>query len=172
MHDDVDQTIILHIRSLRRFAIALVGNTADADELVQESLTRTIERVRAVGPCEIANLHAYLFRTLRNLWSKQLARRRSAGPVVQLEDAPIELAAPPCQPHRVEAGDLIASLDRLPHGQREVILLVALEGVSYQEAADILCVPVGTVMSRLYRGRETLRQAMSGTTVDKERSVE
>ena len=172
MDDDADQAILLHIRSLRRFAIALVGNPADADELVQECLTRTIERVRVSEAGEIANLHAYLFRTLRNLWTNQIARRKTAGAVVALEDAPNELAAPPCQPHRIEASDLIASLDRLPHGQREVILLIALEGVSYQEAADILSVPVGTVMSRLYRGRETLRQAMSGTTVARERRVE
>lgn len=172
MDDDADQAILLHIRSLRRFAVALVGNPADADELVQECLTRTIERVRASDSEEIVNLHAYLFRTLRNLWGKQIARRKSAGMLVPLEDAPGELAAPACQPHRVEAGDLLARLDRLPPGQREVILLVALEGVSYQEAADILSVPVGTVMSRLYRGRETLRQAMSGITVAKERGAE
>ena len=172
MNDDADQAILLHIRSLRRFAVALVGNPADADELVQECLTRTIERIRACGPEKIDNLHAYLFRTLRNLWGKQIARRKSAGTVVPLDEAPIELSAPPRQSDRIEAGDLLDNLNRLPDQQREVILLIALEGVTYQEAADILSVPVGTVMSRLYRGRETLRQAMSGATVAKERVAE
>ncbi len=82
-------------------------------------------------------------------------------PEVPLE-ASGPLAEPARQSDRIALGELAAALDRLPDDQRQVLLLVGLEGMSYKETADVLGVPIGTVMSRLARGRERLRQAMAG----------
>lgn len=91
-------------------------------------------------------------------------------PEVPLE-ASGPLAEPARQSDRIALGELAAALDRLPDEQRQVLLLVALEGVSYRDAADIMGVPIGTVMSRLARGRERLRQTLAGESTPPLRRV-
>ena len=91
-------------------------------------------------------------------------------PEVSLE-ASGPLAEPARQTDRIALGELAAALDRLPDDQRQVLLLVGLEGMSYRDAADVMGVPIGTVMSRLARGRERLRQALAGEAVPSLRRI-
>jgi RNA polymerase sigma-70 factor (ECF subfamily) len=153
---DLSPDIVEHVGALRRYARALVGNHADADDLVQECLARVLAQMRAWR--EVRDLRAYLFTTLHNVFIDNGRRRKSAGNEVPIEDTAGRLVMPATQTLRLEVRDLMDALGQLPREQREVVLLVGLEGMSYLEAARVLGVPIGTVMSRLSRGREALRQ--------------
>jgi RNA polymerase sigma-70 factor (ECF subfamily) len=159
-----DRALVDHLGALRRYARALLGSAADADDLVQECLTRALARTSLWRP--VRNMRAYLFTILHNVHADRISRRNRALDVVPLDGATATAAAthpatPPSQYGRLELRDLAAALTRLPEEQRQVVLLVGLEGMSYQEVATVLDVPVGTVMSRLSRGREALRQLMA-----------
>jgi RNA polymerase sigma-70 factor (ECF subfamily) len=147
-----------HIEALRRYALALVGNSADADDLVQESLRRVLSYVEEHGRVE--NWRAYLHTTLHNVFVSQITSS-SARNQVSLEECSEEMFCSAPQHTQIECQDLGRELLRLPVDQREVVLLVALEGYSYKEVADMLGIPLGTVMSRLNRGRIALRLAMT-----------
>jgi len=145
-----------HVGALRRYARALAGSPVDADDLVQECLTRVLAQMRAWR--EVRDVRAYLFTTLHNVFIDTGRRRRSAGTEVPLDDVAGRLVLPATQILRLEVRDLIDALAQIPREQREVVLLVGMEGLSYGEAARVIGVPIGTVMSRLSRGREALRQ--------------
>lgn len=153
---DLGADIVAHVAALRRYARALVGNATDADDLVQECLARVLAQMRAWR--EVRDLRAYLFTTLHNVFIDTGRRRRNAGAEVPIEDADGRMVVPATQTIRLEVRDMLNALGQLPREQREVVLLVGVEGLSYLEAADILGVPIGTIMSRLSRGREALRQ--------------
>lgn len=147
------------IPSLRRYARALTGNAAAADDLVQDTLERALGRFalwRRGG-----SLRAWLFTIMRNVWISEL-RRRAARPAVAALDDVAEPGRPPSQDDRLAVRDLASALAALAEEQREVVLLVGLEGMSYAEAAEVTGVPVGTVMSRLKRGRDRLARLMQG----------
>lgn len=148
--------VLAHLGALRRYALLLVGDPADADDLVQECLLRVIAQTRAWRP--VRDLRAYLFATLHNVFVDGHRRRRARASDVPIESVVADLVSPANQTKWLEVRDLVAALERLPPEQREVVLLVGLEGMSYAEAADVLGVPIGTVMSRLSRGREALRR--------------
>jgi len=147
-----------HIPALRRFAWALTRRSDDADDLVQDCLERALARggsFRGQG-----EKRAWLFSILHNLFVS--GRRRAARrPSVPLEDAP-EPAREAGQEHAVSARQMLAALDQLPEEQRAVLLLIGVEDLSYEDAARALEIPVGTVMSRLSRGRERLRRTLAG----------
>ena len=146
--------IAREIPHLRRFARSLVRDPDRADDLVQDCIERAIRKRhlwRRVG-----TIRSWLFRMLYRVFLNQ-NRGRAREVHVQVEDVAHRLAAPASQEDRVVCHDIGDALDRLPAEQRAAILLVALEGVAYDEAAEILGVPVGTVRSRLSRGREALR---------------
>jgi RNA polymerase sigma-70 factor (ECF subfamily) len=153
---DASPEIVEHIGALRRYARALVGNPVDADDLVQECLARVLAQMRAWR--EVRDIRAYLFTTLHNVFIDTGRRRRSAGSEVSIDDAAGRLVMPANQTLRLEVRDLMDALAQIPREQREVVLLVGMEGMSYIEAARVIGVPIGTVMSRLSRGREALRQ--------------
>lgn len=157
MSDFLDE-LESHIEGLRRYALALVGNPADADDLVQESLRRVLTYVENHGSVE--NWQAYLCTTLHNVMVSQLTSV-VAHNQVSLEDHADEIFCNAPQHMQIEYQDLGRELLRLPADQREVVLLVGLEGYSYKEVADMLGIPLGTVMSRLNRGRVALRLAMA-----------
>ena len=162
MADD-DGALVEHVGALRRYARALLGNTtAEADDLVQECLARVLARTRPWRP--VKNLRAYLFTVLHNVHVDRVGQRRRSAEVVSLDGAALHQADPPAQYGRLELRDLSFALAKLPEEQRQVVLLVGLEGMSYQEVADVLGIPIGTVMSRLSRGREALRQLMAAKT--------
>ncbi|MGF1630344.1 MAG: sigma-70 family RNA polymerase sigma factor [Kiloniellaceae bacterium] len=154
--DDLKWAIARQIPHLRRFALALTKDPHEADDVVQDCLERALTKRllwRRKG-----SLRSWLFSMLyRTHIDHRRSRRRSElslGPEV------IDAAAshPPNQDHRMECRDIGEAVDRLPDEQRVVVLLVALEGVAYDEAAEILNVPIGTVRSRLSRGRQALRE--------------
>ena len=132
----------------------------DADDLVQECLTRALARLKVWN--EVRDLRAYLFAILNNVHIDSLVLKKRANNVVPIEDALKTLACAPSQLARIEANEMIAALDRIPDEQRRIVLLVALGGMKYHEIAKTLGIPIGTVMSRLSRGREALRRIMSG----------
>lgn len=150
--------VAVHIPRLRRYARALVGERHAADDLVQDTLERAINKFHLWRPG--SDLRAWLFTIMHNVFVNQL-RARGARPEEPLDDAfDTAAAAPPVD--RLEMRDLDAALARLPAEQREVVLLVGLEELSYAEASKVLGIPIGTVMSRLFRGRERLRVLMAG----------
>jgi RNA polymerase sigma factor (sigma-70 family) len=147
-----------HVVGLRRYAFALTGNREDAEDLVQETLTRAIAAAnsfRATG-----SLRAWLFAIMHNTFLSGVRERPSPARETA-EEAP-EMAEPPHQLARLEVRDVLTALGRLPEPQRAAISLIALEDFSYAEAARTLGVPLGTLMSRLARGREALRRIMKG----------
>ena len=148
-----------HIASLRRYAMALVGNTADADDLVQETLHNALAYMRRGR--KIRNLRGYLFTILHNARISQL--RRSENGVVHLPVDEMAGALPveASQHHRAELRALLRELAKLPEEQRQVVLLVCVEGLSYREAAAVIGIPIGTVMSRLSRARQALLEKTS-----------
>lgn len=150
-----------NIPALRRYAHALLRHDDDADDLVQDCLERAISRWgqrRAEG-----DVRTWLFSILHNLAVSRLRQVKRRGPNVALDHAPpFALASPPAQDDAVRHGELLRALARLSEDQRAVLLLVSVEDLSYADAAKVLAVPVGTVMSRLSRARETLRNLMEG----------
>ena len=166
-------TVLEHIPGLRRYARALTGSAADADDLVQECLSRALARRRQAGDeSDIRNLRAYLFTILHNAHIDRLSERRRWSYAVP-EEALENLTARPAPQHGLlELHDLADALERLPEEQRQVVLLVGYEGLAYREAAEALDVPIGTVMSRLSRGREALRRMMNGAPMANLRKVQ
>jgi RNA polymerase sigma-70 factor (ECF subfamily) len=149
-----------HIQGLRRYALALVRNPAEADDLVQECLVRALARPASSSP--IRDLQAYLFTILHNVRADQLRQHaKRSGPLV-LEQLSAASTSPPRQDLHLECRDMVEALGRLPESQRQAILLIGVGGLPYEDAAEILDVPVGTIMSRLSRGRDSLRRMMAG----------
>lgn len=152
-----EQLMLACLPRLRRYARALVGERSAADDLVQDTLERGWEKLASWQRSD--DMRPWLFAIMHNLYVDQ--RRRPALAMVELDEADLpESGAMPAD-HGL-ALDLEAALQLLPAGQRETLLLVVLEDMSYEEVAAALGVPVGTVMSRLSRGRERLRLLMEG----------
>jgi RNA polymerase sigma-70 factor (ECF subfamily) len=145
-----------HIPALRRFAWALLRDEEGADDLVQDCLERAIGRWHLRR--RDGNVRAWLFTILHNLFISGLRARRRRGEHVTFEDDDIPATGESDPEGRLMLRDVLVGLDALPAEQRSVLLLVGVEELEYQEVARILDVPVGTVMSRLSRGRERLRQ--------------
>lgn len=157
---DMGQLIEPVIPGLRRYANALVRDPAEADDLVQDCLERAVTRWgqrRADGDTR-SWLYAILHNLAVNRWRS--LRRRGVMASIQTVD-PAALAVGPAQEDDLARSDVLRALDRLPEDYRAVILLVTVEALSYAETARILDVPLGTVMSRLSRGRARLASAMA-----------
>jgi RNA polymerase sigma-70 factor (ECF subfamily) len=148
-----DSDIAHHIPRLRRYARALVGERYAADDLVQDTLVRALSKFHLWRPG--TDLRAWLFAIMHNVFVNQL-RARGTRAEESLDDAIEDAVAPPTS-DRLEIRDLAAAVALLPPEQREVVLLIALEDMSYADVSKALGIPMGTVMSRLFRGRERLR---------------
>ncbi|WP_240002481.1 sigma-70 family RNA polymerase sigma factor [Oleisolibacter albus] len=149
-----------HIGPLRRYAQALMRDRAAADDLVQDSLARALSRADRFESG--TNLRAWLFTIMHNLHANQM-RQRKARPETSLpESTVLPLTSPADQDDRIALRDMARALSVLPLEQRQVVLLVGLEGLPYQDVAAVLGIPIGTVMSRLSRGREALRRHLAG----------
>jgi len=158
------------IPALRRYARSLVRNRATADDLVQDCLERAVSRwhQRRDG-----SVRAWLFAILHNVAADQFRQSASRGRHVPIEEAGEgELGGAAAQEHRLIYQDVVRKLARLPEEQRAVLLLVAVEDLSYAEAAKVLSIPVGTVMSRLSRARERLQQELDGIAGGSENVIE
>jgi RNA polymerase sigma-70 factor (ECF subfamily) len=155
-HDD--QSLLTWLPRLRRYARALAGNRDDADDLVQDTLERAWAKAGLWSG--VADMRAWLFSIMHNLHVDGIRRPKVA--TVDLDDDTPEIPVAPTQGERLAVLDLQAALDQLPVEQKEIILLVALEDMAYADIAKTLGIPIGTVMSRLSRGRERLRALMEG----------
>ena len=152
---DVHERLLACLPRLRRYARALTGDSASADDLVQDTVERGWSRIGQWRPD--SDLRAWLFGIMHNLHIDQL--RRAPPPAFELEDGILPAAA---TTSALDMRDLERALQQLPAAQREVLLLVALEEMRYEDVAATLDIPLGTVMSRLSRARENLRRLMSG----------
>lgn len=150
-----------HLDAMLRYARTLSrGNAADADDLVHEALVKALEakdNFRLGG-----NLRGWLMSIVHNTFVSGHRRRRAEERRTAAASLVADPVALPEQEGRARLAAVVAAFDRLPEDQRTVLHLVAVEGLSYQEAADVLGVPVGTVMSRLSRAREALRRWEAG----------
>ena len=147
---------------LRRFALALTGRSADADDLVQDTVERALRSLNQFVPD--TRMDSWMFRIAQNLWiDKMRANKVRAGTVNDM-DAAENVAVDgvrATEAHMLLKSTLCA-LGELPAEQREVVALVLIDGISYREAAAILDVPIGTVTSRLARAREALSTRVFG----------
>ena len=159
--ENIAVEIAQNVPSLRRFARALCGDPSLADDLVQDTVERALNKSHLYDPSR--PLKAWLFAILRNLHISEL-RRVGRGRIVKTVDemAPAEQAIDGGQDSQVGVRSIAQALERLPEPNREVILLIALEDMSYRDCAEIIGVPVGTIMSRLSRGRAALRDLLEG----------
>jgi RNA polymerase sigma-70 factor (ECF subfamily) len=139
--------------------MALTGDPVEADDLVQTSLERALTQMR--NGASIDNLRGYLFSILHNVRMTNLRRIGNGADHVDVDRLADQLACEPSQQHCVEANATLRALKTLNEQQRQVILLVCVEGFTYKEAACALDVPIGTVMSRLFRGRAALIERLS-----------
>ena len=158
--DDYEHLIEPHIPRLRRYARALTGERVVADDLVQDTLERAWNKFHLWR--RGSDLRAWLFTIMHNVYVNQL-RSRAAHPVVSFEEGEFQPPEHSVESDRLEIRDLDIALRKLPDEQREVLLLIGLEQLSYEETARALGIPIGTVMSRLSRARERLRRLMGGS---------
>ena len=155
--------LIQYIPRLRRYARALTGDASRADDLVQDTLERALAKLDLWRPG--SDMRAWLFTLMHNIFVNQV--RSSANQVFCELDEAADVPVSGGQQEALAVRDINAALSRLPAEQREVILLIGLEQFSYADAAHILGVAQGTVMSRLSRARERMRQLMEGKQVAK-----
>lgn len=154
-----DRLIVEQIPRLRRYARALTGNANAADDLVQDCLERAWNKFHLWQ--RGSNMRAWMFTIMHNLYINQVRKTGSRPTLVSMADWTDDRGVKPSQEKRIEVRNVGEALTALPDEQRAVVLLVGLEELSYQEVAKVLDIPIGTVMSRLSRGRARLRQAMT-----------
>jgi len=160
MQDERDR-LIACIPRLRRYARALLGDRTGADDLVQDTMERGWKKLSSWQSG--SDMRAWLFGIMHNLHIDQVRRPRIATEVLD-DDTPIPVLKA-TQDDGLELRDLATALHKLPVEQREILLLVALEEMTYDEVAATLGLPLGTVMSRLSRARQKLRAQMEGRSL-------
>lgn len=145
---------------LWRFALSLTGDRAAADDLAQATAARALEHGEKFQPG--TKLEAWLFTLARRIWlnEKRAERVRRAGGLAPVEEIDISDAGPDAETN-IFAREVLKRVMALPEAQRATVVLVYVEGHSYREAADILDIPIGTVMSRLAAARKTLQDAVT-----------
>ena len=149
--------LIALLPELRGFARFLVRQAAEADDLVQDAVVRALAALPQFQPG--TNFRAWVFRILRNAYYEQSRRRRTeANAMAQSFDT--DEACDPAQPSHLELGDLQRSLFRLTPQLREAVVLVGAQGLSYEDAALVCSVPVGTMKARVSRARQQLADAL------------
>ncbi len=171
MSDDIRNRMVELLPRLRRFSYALTGNLDEADDLVQETCARALSSAGQWQ--EGTRLDSWMYRIAQNLWFDRLRASKVRGESVNVDTA-YELAG--SDGRDVTESQLMLqvvskSISRLPADQQLVIAHVCVDGLSYKEAADTLGIPIGTVMSRLARARQSLHAAMMAETVKPARTV-
>jgi len=153
------QQMLAALPHVRRFAISLAGSRADGDDLLQT----TVERVLTKGVPEDVDMRKWMFRICKNIWideirARNVRQRAAEGQDITIHDRPegeTEIM------DKLKLAQVTAAMDNLPDEQRTVLSLVAIEGYSYKDTAEILETPIGTVMSRLARARKNLAAQFS-----------
>jgi RNA polymerase sigma-70 factor, ECF subfamily len=159
--EDLRDRIIELLPRLRRFARSLARNVQDADDLVQITAERALARADQLRPDH--SVASWLFGILRNAWIDEGRRRRRRESLLEPDDLAQRVGDPAAGSHP-ELLCVQDALARLPQDQHLAVALVLVEGLSYKEAAEIMSVPVGTLTSRLARGREALQAMLSETS--------
>ena len=158
------------IPALRRYAATLLRDRQEVDDLVHDCLVRALDQLHSRRAD--ADMRSWLFAILHNLFIDRVRQRRVRGTALPLDD--LGDATPGVraeQEGHVQVKDIVAAMERLPEQQRSVLLLVSVEDLSYAQVAQVLGIPIGTVMSRLARARERLREITDGETVPALRRV-
>jgi RNA polymerase sigma-70 factor, ECF subfamily len=157
----VRDELLAQIPSLRAFAVSLCGQMDKADDLVQEALVKAWSNLGSFT--EGTNMRAWMFTILRNVYYSEHRKRRR-----EVQDADgmfsARLVVHPSQSGHMDLQDFREALAKLPSDQREALILVGASGFSYEEAADICQVAVGTIKSRVNRARSALTRALSVQT--------
>ncbi|WP_426358096.1 RNA polymerase sigma factor [Pseudocolwellia sp. HL-MZ19] len=154
--------IIALVPMIRRFAYSLTGNQHDADDLLQN----TIERILTKGVPANVELNKWMFRVCRNLWIDEYRSRKvkqTAAESPELTENQI-VNEEKQQNDKISLQQVNNAMDVLPHEQRSILSLVAIQGMSYKEVSETLEIPIGTVMSRLSRARISLSQCLNNST--------
>jgi RNA polymerase sigma-70 factor (ECF subfamily) len=156
--------LVAQLPGLRRYAVALAGNPALADDLVQDCIERALQQQNQLR--DHARLAAWLRRILYHLYIDEIRRGKRRGreeDVADLADQ-LEMSAP--APDHGAMREFLQAVNRLSPEHRQILLLVSVEELSYREIADELEIPMGTVMSRLARARERLRELMQDDSAE------
>ena len=155
---DLTDQIVALLPRLRRFALTLTQHPEDGDDLVQMTVERALPKLDSWK--ESSRLDSWLFKIMQNLWIDQLRSRRVRGTPANDIDLGVlpGLDGRATLDSRLTLDDTLKAVMRLPDEQRTALLLVAVEGHSYREAAEVLQVPIGTIMSRIARARVSLEQ--------------
>ncbi len=148
------------IPALRRYASSLLRSQQDADDLVHDTLLRALDKLRSRRGHD--DIRPWLFAIMHNLFVSQARRRRTRLASEVTSDLGWGATSPGSQEDSLRWREVLGALSALPEEQRAVILLVSVEDLSYAEVARVLGIPIGTVMSRLARGRERMRHLMQG----------
>ena len=152
----VREGLVRHLPKFRRFALSLARNQADADDLVQAGIERALAKAKTYNPDY--KVETWVFKIIQNHWTDQMRKRARRGTTVDIDQA-YSLAGEDGR-RSVEIRDLSfkarLAIEQLPEDHRSVVALILVNGESYKDAAEILGIPVGTVMSRLYRARKSL----------------
>lgn len=151
--DIIRTQLLALLPRLRRFALTLTRHRADADDMVQVAVERALARHAQWNPD--TRLDSWMFGILRNAWIDEVRQRQRRGTSIDLDAIGDSVAA-----DAGDAGDSLSvrqALARLPEQQRTAVSLVLIEGLAYKEAAEVMGIPIGTLTSRLARGREALQ---------------
>jgi len=150
---------------LRRFALVLTLNPADADDLVQAGIERALTRAALFNP--EARLESWMFKIMQNMWIDQKRQKQRRGAHVDISEINSMAGSDGRKTVKINAmlNDIRSAVADLPDDQRAVFGLVLVEGESYRDAAEILNIPIGTVMSRLSRARQQVMGTIGWNTL-------
>lgn len=149
-----EDELLDHLPRLRRFAHALARSAADADDLLQASIERALVKRGQWQPG--TRLDSWMYRLMRNLWIDTVRAETRRGETFAAPQEGESVGIAGDQEMAVELSNVARAMHELPPEQREAVALVVIEGFPYKEAAAILDIPMGTLTSRLVRGREAL----------------
>lgn len=158
--DKLSDRIAAELPRLRRHAVSLFYNRADAEDLVQDCCEAALSKQDSLQ--DPARLRSWLFAILNNLFLMRLRSKTRRGQTLAIDDFVDDLAASAPPEDRDTATDLARAMGKLSAEHRQILLLINVEGLSYEEVAETLDVPIGTVMSRLARARQRLRSLLEG----------
>ncbi len=155
-----EATVLVHLDGVFRLALWLIGDRAEAEDVVQETFAQALQSFHRFEPG--TNARAWLFAIMRHVRSNRLRKLRRAPTIVDADDRIDEVAAAEQTPQQLTDTEVLAAVKELPAGFQEVVLLSDVEELSYKEIAEVLEIPIGTVMSRLHRARRLLRATLAG----------
>jgi len=163
--EDFESAAMPHLNDLFRTALRVIGNRSEAEDLVQETFLQAWKSFHRFEPG--TNCRAWMYKILFHVIQHHRRKWYNKSSVLDADESVMEtLAYEPSIPEHLSDEDVLAAFDKIPQHYREVVLLADVQEFSYKEVAETLGVPVGTVMSRLSRGRKLLRQELAGFAID------